>query len=151
MDTSASGSLLRRAVGLFATVCRAIHHAHQSAFLHRDIKPGNIMIDADETPYVTDFGLARRLDGDTSLTMSGEIVGTPAYMSPEQARGDSASLTVASDIFSLGFDALLDHRRNSPPSRAIRRSTSFVVSRKPSPRLPHPPVKGLASTSKMSV
>src|SRR5262249_12526367 len=75
----------RRAADLLAKVARAVHHAHQRGVLHRDLKPSNILLDETGEPHVTDFGLARRGEGMGSL--SGQLIGTPAYMSPEQARG----------------------------------------------------------------
>jgi WD40 repeat protein len=91
----------RREAGLVATVARAVHHAHQHGILHRDLKPSNILVDAAGTPLVTDFGLAKRVDADRSLTESGALVGTPRYMAPEQADGRK-DLTVAADTYSLG-------------------------------------------------
>jgi len=92
----------RKAAALMATVARAVHHAHQHGILHRDLKPGNILLDAAGTPLVTDFGLARKIGLDSTLTMSGQIMGTPHYMAPEQARGENRALTPAADIYSLG-------------------------------------------------
>ena len=80
----------RQAAALVATLADAIHAAHQSGIVHRDLKPANVLLTADGTPKVTDFGLARRLEGDGGLTLSGAPVGTPSYMAPEQARGDKA-------------------------------------------------------------
>ncbi len=92
----------RKAAALMATVARAVHHAHQKGILHRDLKPGNILIDAAGAPHVTDFGLARKIGLDSSLTVSGQIMGTPHYMAPEQARGENRALTPGADIYSLG-------------------------------------------------
>lgn len=87
---------------LMSKVARAIHYAHQRGLLHRDLKPANILVDARGEPYVTDFGLAVRLDQRRSMTLSGRVVGTLAYLSPEQAQGIRGQVTVVSDVFSLG-------------------------------------------------
>jgi hypothetical protein len=91
----------RQEAGLIATVARAVHFAHQHGILHRDVKPSNILVDPAGTPFVTDFGLAKRVDADRSLTEPGALVGTPRYMAPEQAAGRK-DLTVAADVYSLG-------------------------------------------------
>ncbi|NND98325.1 MAG: serine/threonine protein kinase, partial [Pirellulaceae bacterium] len=90
----------QRAIELVAKVADAMHHAHQRGILHRDLKPGNVLLDANEQPMVTDFGLARNTQADTGITQTGAIVGTPGFMSPEQAAG--SSVTTAADIYSLG-------------------------------------------------
>lgn len=89
------------AARLVAAIARAVRHAHERGVLHRDLKPANILLDRDGTPHVTDFGLARRLDVESSLTLSGSPVGTPGYMAPELARGASDATTSA-DLWSLG-------------------------------------------------
>jgi serine/threonine protein kinase len=83
-------------------IARGVQKAHEHGIIHRDLKPDNIMVDADGEPIVMDFGLARRLDADVRLTAPGSILGTPAYMSPEQVDGDPDQVGTASDIYSLG-------------------------------------------------
>ncbi len=83
-------------------VARAIHHAHQKGVLHRDLKPANVLIDQQDQIHVTDFGLAKHLDSDSSVTGSGTAVGTPHYMAPEQAGGHSDRASHRSDVYSLG-------------------------------------------------
>src|SRR5688500_114788 len=93
----------RAAARMVATIARGIDYAHRHGVLHRDLKPGNILIDAAGQPHVTDFGLARRLGGDdgAGLTLSGAVVGSPRYMAPEQAKGER-SLATTADVYSLG-------------------------------------------------
>lgn len=87
-------------ISLLAKVARAVHFAHERGVLHRDLKPANILIDRDDEPLVSDFGLARLIHAPAGLTLTGAALGTPAYMSPEQATG--SRVTTASDVYSLG-------------------------------------------------
>ena len=87
---------------LCAKVAEALHHAHTRGIVHRDLKPANILIDRDGEPHIADFGLARRLSAEASVDSEGQLLGTPAYMSPEQAAGDSARVGPLSDLYSLG-------------------------------------------------
>lgn len=92
----------REAARILAAISRAIGYAHRQGVLHRDLKPSNILITADGTPMVTDFGLAKQTGSKVDLTRSGMLVGTPAYMSPEQASGRRSLVGPASDVYSLG-------------------------------------------------
>ncbi|MEC7680372.1 MAG: serine/threonine-protein kinase [Planctomycetota bacterium] len=92
----------RDAASLVAKIARAIGYAHQQGILHRDLKPSNIIIASEDIPMVTDFGLAKQVDSQMDATRSGALVGTPAYMSPEQASGRTHLLGPGSDIYSLG-------------------------------------------------
>jgi serine/threonine-protein kinase len=92
----------RQAAEIIAAVARAIGFAHRHGVLHRDLKPSNILIARDGTPMLTDFGLAKQAGGQADLTRSGILLGTPAYMSPEQAGGRRAMIGPATDIYSLG-------------------------------------------------
>ncbi len=87
---------------LLIDVARAVQHAHQRGLLHRDLKPANILIDQRGRPHVTDFGLARWVDGATELTPTGAVLGSPPYMAPEQATGHRNAITILSDVYGLG-------------------------------------------------
>jgi serine/threonine protein kinase len=88
-------------VGLFSQVVEGVAHAHKHGIIHRDLKPANVLMDRDGRPRVTDFGLAKRCAVDSHLTATGQVVGTPSYMAPEQAR-DSKDVGPAADVYSLG-------------------------------------------------
>src|SRR5213594_1317508 len=93
---------IRRAAELIAKVARTVHYAHEHGILHRDIKPGNILLDAKGEPHLTDFGLARLVETESTVTRTMEVLGTPSYMAPEQAVGNNARVTSATDIYGLG-------------------------------------------------
>ena len=84
------------------SVARAIQHAHRNGVLHRDLKPENVLIDEHDHIHVTDFGLAKHMDSDSSVTGSGAAIGTPHYMAPEQAGGHSDRVCTESDVYALG-------------------------------------------------
>src|SRR5437762_827904 len=93
---------IRQSAELIAKVARTVHYAHEHGILHRDIKPGNILLDANGEPHLTDFGLARLVESESSLTHTLEVLGTPSYMAPEQAVGNNAAISNATDVYGLG-------------------------------------------------
>src|SRR5438445_6348364 len=93
---------IRRAVELIAKVARTVHYAHEHGILHRDIKPGNVLLDQKGEAHLTDFGLARLIETESSVTRTKEVMGTPSYMAPEQAVGETRKLTNATDVYGLG-------------------------------------------------
>jgi serine/threonine protein kinase/tetratricopeptide (TPR) repeat protein len=93
---------IRRAVELIAKVARTVHYAHEHGILHRDIKPGNVLLDKKGEPHLTDFGIARLVEADSTITGTLDVLGTPSYMAPEQAAGETKKLTSATDVYGLG-------------------------------------------------
>lgn len=104
------------AAGWMVSIARAVDHLHSQGLIHRDLKPSNILIDAEGEPMVTDFGLAKMFDADSGATRTGAILGTPSYMSPEQASGRNSLVGVRSDIYSLGA-VLYEMLSGRPPFR----------------------------------
>jgi serine/threonine protein kinase len=93
---------IRGAAELIAKLARAVHYAHEHGILHRDIKPGNVLLDAKGEPHLTDFGLARLVETESTVTRTLEVLGTPSYMAPEQAVGNNERVSSATDIYGLG-------------------------------------------------
>src|SRR5437773_569849 len=93
---------IRQAAELIAKVARTVHYAHEHRILHRDIKPGNILLDAKGEPHLTDFGLARLVESESSVTHTLDVLGTPSYMAPEQAVGNNAAVSSVTDVYGLG-------------------------------------------------
>ena len=93
---------IRHAAELVAKVARTVHYAHEHGILHRDIKPGNILLDQKGEPHLTDFGLARLVETESTVTRTLEVLGTPSYMAPEQAAGNNTHVSSATDVYGLG-------------------------------------------------
>ena len=129
----------RQAARIVELVARAVHHAHQHGVIHRDLKPSNILLEPDGQPYVTDFGLAKRLRADAQMTQSGAVVGTPAYMPPEQASG-AKDITTLADVYSLGA-VLYELLTRQAPFRAPTPLDTLlqVVDKVPEPPSKHNP------------
>jgi serine/threonine-protein kinase len=125
----------RQSVQLMAKVARAVQYAHEHGILHRDLKPGNILLDGRGEPFVADFGLAKWLDTGTDLTRTLTIFGTPGYIAPEQAKGPAAKLTPAADVYSLGA-ILFDLLTGRPPFLGEHALAVIQqASEKPAPKL----------------
>jgi serine/threonine protein kinase len=130
----------RSAASYLKTIAEAIHYAHERGILHRDLKPSNVLIDASDQPRVTDFGLARRLEGDSELTVTGQVLGSPNYMPPEQATAKRGKVSRRSDVYSLG--AMLYHLLTGRPpfvGEVLTDTLEQVLNSEPvSPRLLNP-------------
>jgi serine/threonine protein kinase len=116
----------RDAAQLLIQVARALHFAHQNGVVHRDMKPGNVLLDPDGVAKVADFGIAKRLKENTQLTVSGAVIGTPTYMAPEQAKGTSRHVGPAADIYSLGA-ILYEMLAGRPPFLPEDSETAITV------------------------
>src|SRR5262249_12248054 len=125
----------RAAAQIVEVVARTVDYAHEHGILHRDLKPANILLDTKGQPLVSDFGLAKRMHGGACITQSGTILGSPAYMSPEQASGQVKELTTAADVYSLGA-ILYELLTGRPPFRA---ETPFETLRQVTERAPRRP------------
>ncbi len=132
----------KRAAQYVKTIAEAIHYAHEQGILHRDLKPSNVLIDANDQPRITDFGLAKRLAGETSLMLSGQMVGSPNFMPPEQATAKHGKVGRYSDVYGLG--GILYHLLTArPPFQAdsLEVIVSQVLTADPvSPRMLNPTV-----------
>jgi len=139
---------IRRAAELIAKLARTVHYAHEHGILHRDIKPGNILLDKEGEPHLTDFGLARLVETESTVTRTMEMLGTPSYMAPEQANGNNAELTAAADIYGLGA-VLYQLLTGNPPfvGRSTYETVRLLLETDPrQPRLLNPKVDRDLST-----
>ena len=119
-----------------ATVARAVHYLHGHGLVHRDLKPSNILLDESGEPLVTDFGLAKVFQENKEETQTGAILGTPSYMAPEQARGDSAQISPRTDVYSLGA-VLYELLTGRPPFREENQLNTILQVLEGEPTLPH--------------
>jgi TolB-like protein len=139
---------IRRAAELIAKLARTVHYAHEHGILHRDIKPGNVLLDAEGEPHLTDFGLARLVEAESTVTRATEVLGTPSYIAPEQAAGKNTQLTSATDVYGLGallYNLLTGH----PPfvGSTTYETVRLVLETEPrQPRLVNPKVDRDLST-----
>ncbi|MCA9119067.1 MAG: protein kinase [Planctomycetaceae bacterium] len=111
-----------RTVKVIATIAHAVHHAHKLGVVHRDLKPANVILNAEGEPFITDFGIAKHLSAEDTISTDGEVIGTISYMSPEQARGSTRETDSRSDIYALGvmlFEMLTEFRPFRGNARAV--------------------------------
>ncbi|MBI2898994.1 MAG: protein kinase [Planctomycetes bacterium] len=125
----------KRAAELLAEVASAVDHAHSKGIIHRDLKPQNVMIDKEGKPYVMDFGLAKSVRTESRITVSGTVIGTPSYMSPEQARGRNSALDRRTDVYSLGA-VLYELLTGRPPFHGSSPLETLELVTKSDARLP---------------
>jgi serine/threonine protein kinase/tetratricopeptide (TPR) repeat protein len=139
---------IRQAVELIAKIARTVHYAHEHRILHRDIKPGNILLDAKGEPHLTDFGLARLVESESSVTQTLDVLGTPSYMAPEQAVGNNAAISSVTDVYGLGA-VLYQLLTGQPPfaGGATYETIKLLLDAEPkSPRLLNPKIDRDLST-----
>ena len=133
---------VKRAAAYLKTIAEAVHYAHERGILHRDLKPSNVLIDAQDQPQVVDFGLARQLEGDSELTVTGQVLGSPQYLPPEQAAGQRGRVSRRTDVYALG--ATLYHLLTGRPpfqAESLAQTLDLVLHVEPvAPRLLNPSV-----------
>ncbi|MHC1769466.1 MAG: protein kinase [Verrucomicrobiia bacterium] len=133
---------VKRAAVYLQTIAEAVHYAHERGILHRDLKPSNVLIDAQDQPHVVDFGLARQLKGDSELTVTGQVLGSPQYLPPEQAAGQRGRVSRRTDVYALG--ATLYHLLTGRPpfqAESLTQTLDLVLHAEPvAPRLLNPSV-----------
>jgi tetratricopeptide (TPR) repeat protein/tRNA A-37 threonylcarbamoyl transferase component Bud32 len=117
---------VRESVALVSTLARAVHAAHSAGILHRDLKPSNILFDSDGVPKIADFGLAKRLDVEEGETFTGQVIGTPSYMAPEQAQGWAPEIGRSADVYSLGA-ILYEMLTGRPPIKGMSQAETLKL------------------------